>query len=56
MTILHLYLKILKIIFHMNIVEEEANSFYRDLFSRGKVHNLGNFKSDLTLKLYDFNK
>lgn len=40
----------------MNIVEEEANSFYRDLFSRGKVHNLGNFKSDLTLKLYDFNK
>ncbi|MBF4518555.1 hypothetical protein IRZ71_19540 [Flavobacterium sp. ANB] len=40
----------------MNVVEEEANSFYRDLFSRGKIHNLANYKSDLTLKLYDFNK
>lgn len=40
----------------MNIIEEEANNFYRSLFSRGKVHNLGNIKSDLTLKLYDFNK
>lgn len=35
----------------MNIVEEEANKFFRNLFSRGKIRDLGSLKSDLSLKL-----
>lgn len=41
----------------MNIVEQEAIDFYRHSFlSRGKINNLENLKSSLTLKLYDFNR
>ena len=41
----------------MNIVEQEAMEFYsRGFLSRGKINNLENLKSALTLKLYDFNR
>lgn len=41
----------------MNIVEKEAKRFFRDeFFDRGKVNNLVNLKSELTTKLYDFNR
>ncbi|GAB5564107.1 MAG: hypothetical protein Wins2KO_11700 [Winogradskyella sp.] len=40
----------------MNIVEKEAERFYRRLYKNGKVNNLENLKDHITTKLYDFNR
>lgn len=41
----------------MNIPEQEAIDFYgHEFLNRGKINNLENLKSALTLKLYDFNR
>jgi hypothetical protein len=40
----------------MNIVEKEANSFVEDFYDGPEINNLGNLKSKLTMKLYDFNR
>ena len=40
----------------MNIVEKEADKFFRRLYKNGKVNNLENLKDHVTTKLYDFNR
>jgi hypothetical protein len=40
----------------MNIVEKEAERFFRRLYKNGKVNNLENLKDHITTKLYDFNR
>lgn len=40
----------------MNIVEKEAERFYRRLYKNGKVNNIENLKDHITTKLYDFNR
>jgi hypothetical protein len=41
----------------MNIVEKEANEFYKyDFVNNGKHNDLENLKSSLTSKLYNFNR
>jgi len=40
----------------MNIVEKEANGFVEDFYDGPEISNLGNLKSKLTMKLYDFNR
>ncbi len=41
---------------YMNIVEKEANNFIEDLYNNGEVNSLGKLKSQLTSKLFDFNR
>ena len=40
----------------MNIVEKEAKNFIEDFYEGPEINNLGNLKSRLTTKLYDFNR
>lgn len=40
----------------MNIVEKEAERFYKRLYNNGKINNLENLKDHITTKLYDFNR
>ena len=40
----------------MNIVEREANNFIEDFHNNGEVNSLEKLKSQLTIKLYDFNR
>lgn len=40
----------------MNIVEKEAHTHFKRLYSSGQIASLENLKSNITTKLYDFNR
>src|ERR1035437_6607828 len=41
---------------YMNIVEKEAKNFIEDFYNNGSVNSLEKLKSQLTSKLFDFNR